>query len=323
MATSRKTLQLDTLQLNALNFKTTSNTSIPSSFVLYSVGDGTTSFGAVSSLTRLGYDTISVPGQSSLHATSTNLTLTFSTSTELFISTTQNGIVWLDINATSTITSTINSVITSTMHNILTYPNICSTILYNGNTGSNTMSLINDISDSGTAYFTSLNYDFTDFTQYINPKGSRIFVDYTPSFTFSQVSAPSSISSVDLYREGDPAIKNLISLSSYFTYNAYNVDTSAIQQYIPITSFQPFGYTTNTRVLSNTFIQPMTMELNSSIFLHNHTNLSLQHYLSDAIAYITTDVERSGFENLDFVINNSIGDRNSFFIRIINSGNES
>ena len=36
--------------------------------------------------------------------------------------------------------------------------------------------------------FSSFQYDFTNFTQYINPNGSsRIFLEYNPSFTFSHI----------------------------------------------------------------------------------------------------------------------------------------
>ena len=353
MATARKTMQLDLLQLNALNFKTTSNTNIPSTFVLVANGDGTTAFASLSSFITQGYTTVSVPGQSTLSALSNNYTLSFSTSTELFISTSQTkGIVWLDINATSTVTSTINSVMTSTvttldnnlinalinvntvagsnfastMHNVLTYPNICSTIRYMGNNGVTAFQGLTNIANSGTANFSSFQYNFSNFTQYINPNGSsRVFIDYNPSFTFSHVEAPSSISSVSLYPEGNSSIKNLLSLSSHFVYyqagQEIPIDKSAIQQYIPVTSLLPFGLSTNTRTLSNTFIQRMTMEVDG--LLLDNTAFGLKHYVSDAVVYKSggEDVSRTGLDNSNVQINIADGDKNSVFIRIHNSGN--
>ena len=391
MGTSRKTLQLDLLQLNALNFKSSSNTNIPSTFILSANGDGTTSFNPISSFMHLGYTTISVPGQKSLDAISTNLTLSFSTSTELFISTSYTrGIVWLDINATSTVTSTINSVMASTvttldnnlinslinvntilldtvdnlgtlgyistaslrstvnglgtigyistatlantmastMYNILTYPNIFSSIKYNGKTGLTNFSTPTDLSVSGTASFSSFQYNFNNFSQYINPNGSsRVFLEFQPNFTFSQVSAPSNISSVSLYPDGNSSIKDLLSISSHLVYYSTNtlpIIASGIQQYIPVTSLQPFGYSTNTRVLSNSFIQPMKMEIDS-LLLNTNTSFGLQHYISDAVSYKlvdNSDISRTGLENSNVLINNSVGDRNSVFIQIYNSGNQ-
>ena len=361
MATSRKTLQLDLLQLNALNFKTSSNTNIPSTFVLSANGDGTTSFNSISSLTTLGYNTISVPGQSNLYSASTSGLLHFSSLTsDIFISTSQsNSFIMFGLpNIVSTInstilitqTSTLNSVLpstcigleneilrdilppyvgntmASTMFNILTYPNIYSSINYTGSSGVSVLSTLSNLSQSGTAAFSSFQYNFTSFSQYINPNGSsRVFLEINPSFTFSQVSAPSSISSTVLFPEGNPSIKNLLSISSHLIYDnglIVPVVTSGIQQYIPVTSFQPYGYSTNTKVLSNTFIQPMRMEINSSLLYPTSPNFSLQHYLSDAVAYKTTDIVRSGLEKSTIQINTMIGDKNSVFIRITNSGNQ-
>ena len=377
MATSRKTMQLDLLQLNALNFKSTSNTNIPSTFLLSANGDGTTSFNSLSSFVHYGYTTVCVPGQKSLEAMSTNLKLAFSTSSELFISTSYtNGIVWLDINVTSTVTSTLNSVMistvstldnnlinalvnvntvlglrlgstiqglgtanyissatlantmASTMYNILTYPNIYSSIKYDGESGVTNFSTPVDLSVSGTASFSSFQYNFNNFTDYINPNGStRVFLDFYPNFTFSQVSAPSNISNVNLYPDGNSSIKDLISISSHLVYynagNTVPVIASGIQQYIPVTSFQPFGYSTNTRVLSNTFIQPMKMEIDS-LLLNTNTSFGLKHYISDALSYKLldhSDISRTGLENSNVQINNSVDDRNSVFIQIYNSGN--
>lgn len=374
MATSRKTLQLDLLQLNALNFKTTSNTNIPSSFVLYANGNGTTSFASISSLTTLGYNSISVPGQATLYSPSTNGSLNLSSLTsDIYISTVQsNSLIWIGLpNITSTIVSTVSTVLdvvlpstcfglsnnyqslisgssnyitnttipntmASTMSNILTYPNIYSTIQYGGSSGLNVMSKIgtSTIAASGTGYFSSLQYNFTYFTKYINPNGSsRLFLEYNPSFTFSQVSAPSSISSVSLYPEGNSSIVNLLSISSHILCDMSGIITpvigSGVQQYIPVTSFQPLGFSTNTRTLSNSFMNPMRMEISSGLLLSPNlrtTTFSVQHYLSSAIAYkITTpsiNISRTGLENSTVQINNSIGDDNNVFIKIYNSGNK-
>lgn len=366
MGSARKTMQLDLLQLNALNFKTTSNTNIPSTFILAANGDGTTSFGSISSFMTPGYTTVSVPGQHSLYSMSNNLTLSFSTSTELFISTSQQrGIVWLDINATSTVTSTLNYAListgavlnntvininaatdiklanlgsvgyvsslslASTMFNILTYPNICSSIGYQGNNGVTALQGLTDITNSGSANFSSFQYNFSNFSQYINPNGSsRVFIDYNPSFTFSHVEAPSSISSMTLYPEGNSSIKNLLSLSSHFVYyqggQEIPIDKSAIQQYIPVNSLLPFGLSTNTRVLSNTFIQGMTMEVDG--LLLDNAAFGLKHYLSDAVVYKSATVDgenvcRTGLDRSNVQINITDGDKNNLFIRIHNSGN--
>ena len=207
MATSRKTLQLDLLQLNALNFKTLSNTNIPSSFVLYANGNGTTSFGSISSLTEISYNKLSVPGQSTLIASTTSGVLNLSSITnDIYISTnTTNSLVWFGLpNLTTTIlstqTSTLNSVLpstciglsnglqksiddsasliiniiipnaienslASTMYNILTYPNICSSIKYYGNTGLTNLSTNIDLSLTGTASFSTLQYSLNNFTK--------------------------------------------------------------------------------------------------------------------------------------------------------------
>ena len=364
--TSRKTMQLDLLQVNALNFKTTSNTNIPSSFILYAVGDGTTAFTSVSSLVTLGYTSVSVPGQVTIKATDSSEILTISSITSDIYISTNTGICWFGIpNLTSTINSTIlstisymlpstfngtsnviqsninsanaitnsniTSVIASTMYNILSYPNICSTIGYVGNNGLTPLQGLTNTAVSGTAYFSSLQYNFSNFTQYINPNGSsRVFIDYSPNFLFSQVSAPSSISSIALYPEGNSYIKDTLSISSYVTYlnsgNLVPIDKSALQQYIPVTSFQPFGFSTNTRVLSNSFIQRMTMEIDSKELLNSNSAVSLMHYISDAVVYKTvdpTDVSRTGLENSNVLINiDADNDKNIVFVRIVNSGNQ-
>ena len=52
MTTARKTMQLDILQLNSLNFLTSSNTAIPSSFVLTATGTS----GLVQGQSKLQFD---------------------------------------------------------------------------------------------------------------------------------------------------------------------------------------------------------------------------------------------------------------------------
>jgi hypothetical protein len=242
-----------------------------------------------------------------------------------------SNVLQANINTANAITnSNITNVVASTMYNILSYPNICSTIKYYGNNGVTPFQELPDITISGTANFSSLQYNFSNFTQYINPNGSsRVFIDYNPNFTFSHMEAPSSISSIALYPENS-SIKNLLSLSSHFVYyetgQTLPIDKSGIQQYMPITALQPFGLSTNTRILSNTFIQSMTMELDSSLLLNNNA-IGLKHYVSDAVVYKTStaegdDVLRTGLEKSDVQINIENGTQNNVFIRIVNSGNE-
>jgi hypothetical protein len=232
-----------------------------------------------------------------------------------------------------------NTVIPSTMSNILTYPNIYSTIKYDGASGFVSTPTVTALVNSGTAYFSSFQYDFTYFTSYINPNGSsRLFLEFSPSFTFSQVMVPSSISTASLFPVGSSNIVNLLSMSSHLIYvstndnGIYPVLGSGIQQYIPVTSVQPYGYTPPYGNLSNTFYQPMRMEISSGLLLSPSlasTRFSIQHYLSSSIGYVTTsgsppstNVTRSGLQTSTAQINNSIGDNNSVFIKIYNSGNK-
>jgi len=337
MATSKKTMFLDLLQLNALKFYTGSNTPIPSSFVLTASGNGQTYFTSISSLIGYSFKSIFVPGQNIVSANSTNTVLTISSlSSELILSTNViSSILYIGIpSLPSTINSTINSVQASTMFNILNYPNIVSSVYYNGNTGRlpiSTLATNAILSNSGSGQFSSLQYNFSNVTKYINPNGSsRMFVDYYPNMTFSAVVAPSSISSVTLYPEGNSSIKSLISLSSHFMYvnsSGSNVPIlkSGIQQYIPITSVYPYSVSSflNPRVTSNIFIQPLKMEFDTSL---TNSNVSLIHYISDGIGSIKTslgnDVFRTGLETATMVINNSVNDRNVVFVTIVNSGNQ-
>jgi len=289
-ATSRKTMQLDILQLNSLRFLTTSNTSIPSTFVLAANGDGTTSFNSLSSLTNDFYP----PGQ-----------------------------------------AYVASTIQSTMYNILKYPNIVSSIAYNGNSGLTTMSTLTNsltLPNNGNALFSSFQYNFSNITKYLNPNGSsKMFIDYYPNFTFSPVMEPSSISSVTLYPEGNSSIKNLISLSSHLVYTSANsnipVIKSGIQQYVPITSAYPYGVSSfiNPRILSNTYVTPMRFEVDTNVISSN-LNFGLVHYISDGIGSLKAtngnDVFRSGLDRTTLNINNNLGDKNSLFVTITNSGNQ-
>lgn len=337
MATSKKTLQLDLLQLNSLNFLTSSNTPIPSSFVLYARGNGTTSFDSISSIVSLGYNTITIPGQRTINSSNTSNVLTLSSlSRDLILSTTQiSSIIHIGIpSLTSTINSTINSVVASTMFNILTYPNIYSSIYYRGNTGLTPFSTLANnasLSNSGSAFFSSLSYNFSSFSQYINPNGSsRVFVEYFPNFTFSPVVTPSSISSLALYPDNNSSIKNIISLSTHMIYtNAGSnvpVVQSGTQQYINLTSIKTFSTLTANyiRPLSNSFAQTINFELDS-LAVRSNFNFGLLHYISDGVSAVKSDVGfdvlRTGFERPSTIINMSVNDRNIIFMRIINSGN--
>jgi len=334
MASSRKTLNLDLLQLKGLTFYTSSNSPIPSSFVLTASGNGQTYFTSISSIVGSFFQTISVPGQSNLNAPSTNATLTVSTNTsEVFFSTSPlSTILYINVPVVSTIISTINSVQASTMNNILKYPNVVSSVYYNGITGRQNMSTLatnNVLSNSGTSQFSSFQYNFSTLSSFINPNNStRMYVEYYPNFTFGPVVTPSSISSFTVYPDGNSSIKSVLSLSSHFMYVSGNsnvpINKSGIQQYIPITSSYPYSVSSflNPRVLSNGFIQPLKMEFDVSLI---NCNVSLVHYISDGVGSIKTlggnDVFRSGLETSTFVINNSINDKNSVFVTINNSGN--
>ena len=289
-ATSRKTMQLDILQLGKLNFLTTSNTPIPSSFILSANGNGTTSFVPISTLITDFYP----PGQ-----------------------------------------KYVASTLQSTMYNILTYPKITSSIYYKGNSGLTSMSTLANsvvLPNNGNALFSSFQYNFSSITKYINPNGSsRMFMDYYPNFTFSPVMEPSSISSVTLYPEGNSSIKNVISLSSHLVYTDANsnfpVIKSGMQQYIPITSAYPYGVSSfiNPRILSNTYVTPMRFEVDTNVVSSN-LNFGFVHYISDGIGSLKTtngnDVFRSGLDRTTLNINNNVGDKNSVFVTITNSGNQ-
>ena len=98
-------------------------------------------------------------------------------------------------------------------------------------------------------------------------------------------------------------------------------------QYININSFYPYSYSTflTYRPASNSFIQPMQIEMDPKVTYSNFT-LALMHYVSDGIATLKpsggNDVFRSGFERNSTIINTAVGDKNSIFIHIANSGNQ-
>jgi hypothetical protein len=335
MASSRKTMFLDILQLNSLKFYTTSNSPIPSSLVLTAKGNGETYFTSISSLVGSFFQNIATPGQVTINSPSTTATLNISSLTnELFLSTNNvSSILFIGVPVVSTVTSTIRSVQASTMFNILNYPNILSSIAYNGIVGRQTMSTLansNSLTNSGDALFSSFQTTFSNFSCYINPNGSsRMFIDYYPNFTFAPAVTPSSISSLALYPEGNSSIKSVISLSTHFMYvnsagSNIPVNKSGIQQYIPINASYPYGVSSfiNPRVLSNTYVTPMRLEFDTSVI---NSNVSLVHYISDGIGSVKTvggnDVFRTGFQNSTFVINTRVNDNNILFVNINNSGN--
>ena len=335
-ATGRKTAQFDLVQLNALNFLTSSNTAIPSSFVLAANGDGTTSFNSISSLTAIGYTSVTTPGQAVLNSSNTSNILQFSSLTsEIVFSTTQiSSCVYIGFPTfQSTLTGFVNQSQASTNYNFLTYPNINSTIQYQGNKG---VQLLSTVTVGGNVTgFSSFQYNFSNyFSKYINPNGSsKIFLEFYPNFNFSPVITPSSISSTTLYPEGNSSIKNIISISSHlmytntFTNSNIPVLQSGVQQYVNINSSLPYAYSSsvNYRPLSNSFIQPMQIEMDPMATRSNFT-FTLMHYISDGTATLKSsgglDVFRSGFERNSTIINNLIGDKNSVFIHIANSGNQ-
>lgn len=340
MAASRKTLNLDTLQLTNMRYLTSNNTSYPSSFVLYSVGNGSVGLGSISSLTNFGYINISVPGQALLNSSNTNSLLNISSlTTELTLSTNFiSSVLFIGIpSLTSTIQSTINANQASTNFNFLMYPNLHSSIGYQGRFGLNNFSTLatsNTLSNSGSAQFSSLQYNFSNFSRYLNPNGSsRMFIEYYPNFTFSPVITPSSISSIALYPEGNSSIKNVISLSSHLMYvNNFGsnvpITQSGVQQYINVDSTYPYGLSSFLiRPTSNYFIQPIQFELDT-LAVRSNFNFSLVHYISDGTAAVKTnvlngnDIFRTGLERPNFVINNSSNDKNIVFVTIANTGNQ-
>jgi hypothetical protein len=338
MATSRKTLNLDTLQLTGMNYLTSNNRPYPSSFVLYSVGNGSIGLTSISSLTNVGYTTVSVPGQAVLNSSNTNNILNINPlSSELILSTNFiSSTVFIGIpSLTSTIQSTINANQASTNFNFLVYPNIHSSIYYQGRVGLNTLSTLAttpQLSNSGTAQFSSLQYNFSTFSRFLNPNASsRMFIEYYPNFTFSPVITPSSISSIALYPEGNSSIKNVLALSSHLMYvNATGsnvpINQSGVQQYINIDSTYPYGLSSFViRPTSNYFIQPIQFELDT-LAVRSNFNFSLVHYISDGTASVKTvggiDTFRTGLERTTFNINNSSNDRNIVYVTIANTGNQ-
>jgi hypothetical protein len=76
------------------------------------------------------------------------------------------------------------------------------------------------------------------------------------------------------------------------------------EHYMPINSLYPYGVSTNTRLTSNTFNQPMKLELDTPTLLTlSNKSIFLDHYVIDAMAYKVSGVllgsnvsNRSGFE---------------------------
>ena len=343
MASSRKTLFLDLLQLNALKFYGSNNTPMPSSTVLAAKGNGETYFTSISSLMCYTFQNIFVPGQQKL-STPVSATLTISPlSTELILSTNNVtttlfiGIPSLPSTINSTIisvqTSTLNSVQASTMYNVLNYRNILSSITYNGNVGKmnvSTLATNNTLADSGNAQFSSLQYNLSSFASYINPNGStKLFIDYYPNISFPPVMLPSSISSTTLFPEGNSSIVSLISLSSHCMYVGNNgsniaVPKSGIQQYFPVTSCYPYSLSSlSTRITSNLYAQPFKIEFDTALI---NSNISVVHYLSSSVGSVRPmigasgfDVFRSGLDSSNIVINKTVRDKTSVFVTITNN----
>ena len=350
MATSRKTSFLDLLQLNGLNFFTTSNTPIPSSFVLTASGNGQTYFTSISSIVGSFFQNVAIPGQTTINAPSTTMTLNISTQTnDVYFSTNNtSSILYITVPMVSTIASTIQYALpstlqyalpstiqyvqASTMYNLLNYPNIVSSFNYNGIIGRNSISTLantNTLSNSGSALFSTLQTNFSSLSKYINPNNSsRMYVDYYPSITFGPVVTPSSISSFTLYPDGNSSIKSVLAISSHFMYvnnSGSNVPIkSGVVQYIPITASYPYSVSSflNPRVLSNSFVTPMRLEFDTKFIT---SSVSIVHYISDSVGSIKTaggnDVFRTGLETSTIVINTNISDKNVVFVTINNSGN--
>ena len=290
-ATSKKTLELDLLSLRALNFKNSSNQNIPSSFVLYSKGNGQTDFTSISSIAGNSFDKISVPGQQTVSSSVVNTTLTLSSLyKDLTLSTSTSNIVFM---------------------NITTYPSFTSTLLYSGLSGLKNMSTTDTavtLLNTGTTVFSSVQLNLSNFIPYINPNGStRAFLEYTPTYQFPTVVAPSSISSFAV--TSDLLVRTYMTISTNVQYydNSNRIQSMATilpEQYIPINSLYPYSVSTNTRLTSNTLNQPMKLELNTPTLLTlSNKSIFLDHYVIDAMAYKVSGTllgsnisNRSGFE---------------------------
>lgn len=296
MASSKKTLELDLLSLKALNFKNTLNQNIPSSFVLSAVGNGTTSFTSISSIVGNSYDKISVSGQNTVSSSLINTTITLSSIyKDLVLSTNTSSIVFF---------------------NITTFPSIVSTVQYSGTSNQIVMSTVDTavtLLNTGTALFSSLQLNLSNYKQYINPNGStRAFIDFYPYFQFPTVVAPSTISSFSLFPDGsNNTVKNFIPVSTNLQYydNSNTIQSmSNMFNYMNVTSIYPYSVSTNTRLLSNTFNTHIKLELNSLLLLSlNNPSIFLDHYMIDAIAFKSNapnfnNVGRSGFETRSVTI---------------------
>jgi hypothetical protein len=293
-ASAKKILELDLLSLRALNFKNSSNQNIPSSFVLYAKGNGQTAFTSISSISGNSFDKISVPGQQTVSSTNVNTTLTLSS-------------LYKDLTLS---TSTSNTI----FFNITTYPSFTSTLLYSGLSGLQNMSTTDTtvtLLNKGTTVFSSVQLNLSNFIPYINPNGStKAFLDYTPFYQFPTVAAPSSISSFTLFpNTSNLLVRTFMKFSTNVQYfdnsNRVQSMTSILpEQYIPIDSLYPYGVSTNTRLSSNTFNQPMKLEINTPTLLTlSNKSIFLDHYIIDAMAYKVSGAilgsnvsNRSGFE---------------------------
>jgi hypothetical protein len=293
-ATSKKTLELDLLSLRALNFKNSSNQNIPSSFVLYAKGNGQTDFTSISSIAGNFFDKISVPGQQTVSSSVVNTTLTLSSLyKDLTLSTSTSNVIFM---------------------NIATYPSFTSTLLYSGLSGLKNMSTTDTavtLVNSGTTVFSSVQLNLSNFIPYINPNGStRAFLDYTPTYQFPTVATPSSISSFSLFpNTSELLVRTYMRFSTNVQYydNSNRIQSMGKivpEQYVPINSLYPYSVSTNTRLTSNTFNQPVKLELDTpTLLILSNKSIFLDHYLIDAMAYkvagplLGSNVSnRSGFE---------------------------
>ena len=296
MASSKKTLELDLLSLKALNFKNISNQNIPSSLVLSAVGNGTTIFTSISSIVGNPYDKISVPGQMTISSSLVNTTLTLSSIySDLVLSTNVSSIVYF---------------------NITTFPSIVSTLQYTGRSNAINMSTVDSavtLVNTGTAVFSSLQLNLSNYKRYINPNGTtRAFLDFFPYFQFPTLVAPSTISSFSLYPDGvNNTVKNYIPVSTNVQYydNSNTIQSmSNNYNYMNVTSIYPYSVSTNTRLLSNTFNMPIKFELNTLLLSSlNNPSIFLDHYMIDAVAFksnapLYDNVGRSGFETQSVTI---------------------
>lgn len=286
MATSKKTMFLDTLQLNSLRFKTANNSNIPSSFILYSVGNGTTNFTSLSTLITDFY----LPGQNYVAST--------------MMSTNYTSLTYPNIVSTLNYTGISGLTHMSTLANDTTY----------SNSGNAFFSSFQYSFSNFTKYIKPNGSTKLQLELFPNFSFSPVI---TPSSISSLSLYPEGNSSIK-------SLLAISSHLIYTVANGTNVTLpeTGNMSYFPITSAYPYGLSSIAqRPLSNIYNTPIRMEVNTNTILSNSSNtFSLVHYISDAVAYVKGpgfDVARTGLErstvNIQF--------NNKVFLNMYNTPN--